>query len=338
MTDAITDAVMAHDVVVERLGVLANASLGLWDVPQGASARLINLSENATYIVERASDYRSVLRVHRENYHTVNAIACELSWMRALSREAGVITPPSIPGRDGNRIQTARVEGLPAPRHMVMFEFIEGEEPDEDADLVAPFEELGEISAKTHAHSVGWVRPANFERLIWDFDHILGPEPTWGDWRAAPAMDRAAQAVLERQEAVIGRRLRAFGMARERYGLIHADMRLANLLVHGGSTRLIDFDDCGLGWHLYDFATGVSFMEDHPQVPLLKEAWVRGYRKARELCAADEAEIDTFVMLRRMALLAWIGSHAETDLAQERGPDFTRVSVELAETYLTQFG
>ena len=43
-------------------------------------------------------------------------------------------------------------------------------------------------------------------------------------------------------------------------------------------------------------------------------------------------------MLRRMALLAWIGSHAETDLARERGPDFTRVSVELAETYLTRFG
>jgi hypothetical protein len=36
--------------------------------------------------------------------------------------------------------------------------------------------------------------------------------------------------------------------------------------------------------------------------------------------------------------LAWIGSHAETDLAKEQGPDFTRVSVELAEDYLKTFG
>ena len=34
---------------------------------------------------------------------------------------------------------------------------------------------------------------------------------------------------------------------------------------------------------------------------------------------ADEAEIPTFLMLRRLLILAWIGSHAETDLARELG-------------------
>lgn len=331
------DSAISHEVLVERLATLANRSLGLWNVPEGASARLINLSENATYLVEGASEHRSVLRVHRENYHTERAIESELAWMRALNAEGGVITPPTIAGRDGRIVQKAGVEGLPDPRYMVMFEFIEGEEPREDQDLIAPFEELGEITAKTHLHSMRWPLPETFERLIWDYEHILGADPTWGNWRAAPAMDAAARAVLEEQEAVIKRRLEAFGMGPERYGLIHADMRLANLLVHRGSTRLIDFDDSGFGWHLYDFATGVSFIEDHPDLPALKEAWVRGYRKARDLPAEDEAEIDTFVMLRRMALLAWIGSHSETDLAQEQGPDFTRVSVELAERYLARF-
>lgn len=329
---------LTHDQLVERLAALANQSLGLWDIPSGASARLINLSENATYLVEGPESYRSVLRVHRENYHSKNAIECELSWMRALTAEGAVVTPPSIPGRDGETIQTAGIEGLPNPRHMVLFTFVEGEEPDENADLVAPFEELGEIAARTHEHSVAWRRPDSFERLVWDYDHILGSQPTWGDWRAAPAMDAAAKALLERQDQVIRRRLEAFGKGPERYGLIHADMRLANLLIHNGSTRLIDFDDCGLGWFMYDFAAGVSFIEDHPQLPALKESWVRGYRKVRALPAEDEAEIDSFVMLRRMALLAWIGSHSETDLAKEQGPAFTRVSVELAERYLSDFG
>ena len=142
------DAAMSHDILVERLHALANGSLDLWDVPQGSTARLINLSENATYLVEGPGGYRSVLRVHREDYHTVNAIGCELAWMAALAHDGGIETPPAIPGRDGALIQTAGIDGLPRPRQMVMFTFIEGVEPDENADLVGPFEELGEIAAR----------------------------------------------------------------------------------------------------------------------------------------------------------------------------------------------
>ena len=35
------------------------------------------------------------------------------------------------------------------------------------------------------------------------------------------------------------------------------------------------------------------------------------YRSVHPLSEEDEAEIDTFIMLRRMALLAWISSHIE---------------------------
>ena len=57
----------------------------------------------------------------------------------------------------------------------------------------------------------------------------------------------------------------AYGQGRERFGLVHADIRLANLLVDGDHVRVIDFDDCGLSWFMYDFATTVSFIEDHPR-------------------------------------------------------------------------
>ncbi len=87
---------MPHDELVACLAELANASLGLWDVPRDAHARLINLSENATYLVEASGGYKSILRVHREGYHTYRAIECELEWMEALGLEGGVVTPPII--------------------------------------------------------------------------------------------------------------------------------------------------------------------------------------------------------------------------------------------------
>jgi Ser/Thr protein kinase RdoA (MazF antagonist) len=242
-----------------------------------------------------------------------------------------------MPGRDGAAIQTAAGGRLVRPRHMVMFRFIEGIEPDETMDLARPFVRLGEISARLHEHVLHWQRPAGFERLVWDADHIFLPGANWGDWRAAPAMDAPTRAVLERLERAVRRRLAAFGKAPTRFNLIHADIRLANLLIEEGSTRVIDFDDCGFGWFLYDVATTVSFVEDHPKVPEWIAAWCEGYRRVRPLPAADEAEIPTFVLMRRMALLAWIGSHAETDLAKAQGPAFTRVSADLAEDYLARF-
>ena len=50
----------------------------------------------------------------------------------------------------------------------------------------------------------------------------------------------------------------------------------------GEHVRVIDFDDCGLSWFMYDFATTVSFIEDHPDVPALTQAWVDGYRSVAD--------------------------------------------------------
>ena len=316
---------------------LAGGALHLWNAPADAGLRLINLSENATFLIEAGGGYRSVLRVHREGYHSRRAIECELAWMEALASEGGVETPRATPGANGEAIQEWG-DDVHGRRRMVMFEFVEGVEPDPDSDLVVPFRQLGAIAARTHVHSRKWKRPEPFERLVWDDEAVFGGAANWGDWRAAPGVDDARRRVIESAESLLRRRLAAYGRTAGRYGLIHADMRLANLLVDEGRTRLIDFDDCGLGWFMYDFAAGISFMEHHPQVPELRRSWLDGYRGVRALDKADEDEIDSFVMLRRMALLAWIGSHGGTDLARAQAPHFAEGTALMAERYLGDFG
>ncbi|WP_424934345.1 phosphotransferase enzyme family protein [Amaricoccus macauensis] len=317
-----------------HLNGLANDALSLWDLPAGASARLINVSENATYLVEAPGGHRSVLRVHREGYHTRRAIECELAWIDALGAEGVVTTPGYFIGRDGSPIQEAKAPGLSVPRFMVLFQFVEGEAPDESGDIGDRFEQLGAIAARCHVHAMSWTKPEPFERLTWDVDAVFGANPTWGNWRDAPEVTPEVRAILEEVETTIRARLAAYGKAPDRYNLIHADMRLANLLVDETGTRLIDFDDCGHGWFMYDFAAAISFIEDDPRIPDFKSAWIRGYQSVRPLGDACLAEIDTFIMLRRMALLAWIGSHIEAPEPQALAAGFAATTARLGQEWM----
>ena len=330
--DALTeDARKAH------LEAVARRALACWKLPADTALNLLNISENATYRVDPAGAAPLVLRVHRTGYHTLNGVLSELAWMKALQEQAGVETPQAIAAADGTLVQCIDSPALDEQRMVVMFGFIAGREPDQSA-LAAPFRRLGAIAARMHGHARSWQRPSWFERLAWDYEHAIGAHGNWGRWQDGLGLDAEARAVLGELDTLIGLRLERFGKGPERYGLIHADLRLANLLETEDDTRVIDFDDAGEGWFLYDLATALSFMEDRADVHELIDAWVAGYRTVAPLDAEDVAEIPTFLMLRRLAIVAWIGSHAETDLARELGQPFTAASVPLARRYIARFG
>lgn len=290
-----------------------------------ATATLINVSENTTYLVDDGGA-STILRVHRPGYHAVDSIRSELAWLTALREEAGISTPRVIPATDGSLV----VEG---PRNCVMFEYLTGTEPPEHR-LVEDFEELGAITARMHLHARAWRRPPGFTRFTWDYDAAFGAEARWGRWQDGQGVGHAEREIFGRLDKTLRTRLARYGTDRERFGLIHADLRLANLLTDGLRTSVIDFDDCGFGWYLYDLGAALSFIEHYPQVPAMIEAWTRGYRTVCDLPAEDEREIWTFVMFRRLLLVAWIGSHSTVDVARELGAGYTQGSCELAERYL----
>jgi Ser/Thr protein kinase RdoA (MazF antagonist) len=319
-----------------RLETLARSALPAYGIADDAPLTLLTISENATYAVDDPDRGRSVLRIHRPGYHSRAAIESELAWIEALRTGGVVATPAVLAARDGARVVVARhPDG--ETRHGVRFAWVDGVEPHGER-LVDDFRELGEVTARLHAHARGWARPACFTRFRWDAETSIGAAGHWGRWQQGLAVGPAEREVLGRLSAALTGRLRAFGDGPDRFGLVHADLRLANLLVDptgAAPVTVIDFDDCGFGWYLYDLGSSLSFIEHDPRVPELIDAWVAGYRRVAPLSAADVAELPTFVLLRRLLLVAWIGSHADTDLARHMGADFTATSCDLAEAYLT---
>ncbi len=318
---------------------LAETALGHYALPASASVRMINLSENATFKAEDDNTARSwALRIHRDGYHSKNAIASELAWAKALRASGTAVTPMPLPGLNGEEIQQVSHASLPRSRHVVLFDWETGIEPSEEKDdLHAPFVVLGETAAQMHLHTQTWDTPENFERLTWDFDTSIGAIPHWGHWQDGMGLDQSRKRLFGDTVDLIGQRLQSFGKSSARFGLVHCDMRLANLLFDGATTKVIDFDDCGFSWFMYDCATTVSFFEEKPQVSELVKSWVQGYRKISDLPHEDEVEIPTFIMLRRLLLIAWIGSHSETDLAQSMGVAYSHATDDLCRKYLAEF-
>jgi Ser/Thr protein kinase RdoA (MazF antagonist) len=310
---------------------LATEALTRYGLSPDATAELCNVSENHTYRVEDPDKGTFALRVHRPGYRTAHQIESELDWVDALREDGAVDTCVPVAAPTGERVVDL------GTHNVVLWEWLPGAEPDPEGDeVIAGFRMLGAVSARMHAHARAWKPSTGFDRPVWDFPHTLGADGYWGLWQDGLGIGPEERALLERLAATIESRLRAYGKGDDRFGLVHADIRLANLLVDDGHVRVIDFDDCGFAWFMYDFATTVSFMEDHPRVPELREAWLDGYRSVAPLDAADEAELDTFVMLRRLLLVAWIGSHHTfATEAAELGAGFTSVTCELAERYLS---
>jgi Ser/Thr protein kinase RdoA (MazF antagonist) len=313
-------------------------ALSLYGLPPNATVRLISRSENEIYKIEASSGRRWSLRVQRPGYQSKNALASEIAWLVALRNDGVVATPVPIAGRNGEWVQRVRGGGASEARNVVLFAWEDGHQPTVGMDLRPCLKSLGAITAKMHAHSAAWQRPEGFERFTWDFEAALGESPRWGRWRDGLGMNATRLDLFGRTVDLIRARLERYGRGPDRFGLAHCDLRLANLLLHEGTVKVIDFDDCGFSWYMYDAATLMSFYEHLPGVPGLIEHWLEGYRTVRPVAKGDEEEIPTFVMLRRLLLVAWVGSHVETDLARSLGVAYTEQTVGLCSDYLRRFG
>lgn len=327
-----------NEQFVERLAKGVESLLPGWGMSPESDIRLLTLSENATFLVKDPDHSNPIIvRVHRPDYHTEKEILSELHWIQALLDEAIVKAPSPLPLLNGSLIALFDDEGH--KRYVVAFEFLPGEEPSaEENGLVAGFEILGAISARLHKHASAWTVPKGFQRKSWTFETTFCENPLWGDWRDAIDLTHEGQAILEQLCTLLEKQLKEYGQGSDRFGLVHADLRLANLLLDDGKLAVIDFDDCGFGWFMYDFASAISFYETEPYIPQLQAAWLKGYRSVSSLSQEHENMVPTFILFRRLLLTAWIASHAETETAKDAGlGEYTQGTVELAKAYLEEY-
>ena len=325
-----------------RYEALVRRALPLWGIDRDSALSLLKLRENAVYAVtNRAANEKLVIRVHRAGYHSDAELRSEWQWITGL-KEYGVLTPEPRWSRNGRMFEIVEAPGVPEPRQVDIVDWIEGEQlgsveeglEGSPEQVRARFATLGATMAKMHNQAQHWQAPQGFTRHAWDVDGLTGAEPFWGRFWELPALGaRQRDMMLEVRD-----RLRAglteLGTAPDIYGVIHADLVFENVLTGADGIRVIDFDDCGYGWHLFDIATSIIFLHGTGHFAMAKEALVAGYRQNRPLPDDHLAWFPVLLMARATTYLGWMHTRSETETAREMTPYIIDLVCSLAEEYL----
>jgi aminoglycoside phosphotransferase (APT) family kinase protein len=106
--------------------------------------------------------------------------------------------------------------------------------------------------------------------------------------------------VLTDARARVRERLEAFGKGSDRWGLLHGDFLPENVLVAADGLRLIDFDDCGDGWYVFELATGLF-----PLVVETRTPCVAPTSRLPQRARARRAPARFPIMARTLSYLGW---------------------------------
>lgn len=279
-----------------------------------APPRLVQISENIVFEARLARGERVALRLHRPGYQDEAAILAELEFMRALAA-AGMTVPEPVAMDDGGLI--GRGEG----RLASCVRWIDGVPvgPAVGASAADPmarrrlFAAIGELLGRLHDAADGWAGAAALARWHWDGEGLLGEAPHWGRVWDNPLLPAGGRDLLLQARAMAVARLGRIAPRAPEYGPIHADVLGDNLLATACGLVLIDFDDCGHGYRLYDLATALVKHLEEPDLPALVAALIRGYAAVRPLPEVTGPDLGFFVMLRAFASAGWIDTRAGCD-------------------------
>jgi len=317
MFDELTAAEQA-----ERLGNLAKKALESYPFKQ-AQIQLITHGENTVFSVilpnsslEDREDNpycsdRFILRIHRANYLSVEAIESELSWLHFLCHEAKLPVPEPISTADEKLWTLARSSEIPEPRVCSLTRWVKGRSLADERRAsrlkLENFEAIGRLMGKLHDQAENWSLPANFTRPRWDWNGLFGEGAGYSNdgalvWELTPPPYRSLfEAVSEKVKKVMA----FLGEEKEQFGLIHGDLWLGNLLVCGDEIRPIDFADCGFGYWGYDLARFLSDFSYSQNFSLYLDKVLSGYTQIRAFPEEQLTHLHTLIAAQQVALALW---------------------------------
>ena len=309
------------------MNAIVEQALTLWGMA-GAHYALVAERENAVFKV--TTDHGCLaLRLHRKGYRTDQELWSELKWMEVAAR-GGIDVPKPVPSPYGkvlHAIDGVQVDVLTWLSGAPLADLFDTLGPNDRADV---FYAVGQQMAHLHDISDAWAPPTEFHRCAWNQAGLLGAAPLWGRFWENPTLTNQDRALLTQFRATAQADLARMESTLD-YGLIHADLVSANIMLDGTHVRLIDFDDGGFGFRLFEIATTLLKFMAEPDYDHLRTALIQGYTSVR---AINLGALDLFLALRAATYVGWAITRQTHDNTADRTTRFIAAARQRARAYL----
>ena len=294
----------------------------------GAQTQLVANRENSVFKISTQSN-NFALRLHRPGYRTNQELWSELKWMEAMAA-GGIVVPAPIKSMSGkvlHSIDGIQVDVLTWLSGRTMGETILSLQP---AGRMSLFHNLGRTMAQLHEVSDNWKLPKKFRRCNWDRKGLLGEKPLWDRFWDNPALSAEDRKIFLQARDKANVELSNMEHQLD-YGLIHADLVSDNILIDGNHLQIIDFDDGGFGFRLFELATTLVKFVSQEDYSTLRDSLLEGYKSLRPL---DFSALNLFILLRATSYIGWNIARMDEENATLRNDKFIGTARHLAEIYL----
>ncbi len=286
------------------MAVLARNALAAYDVTIDRLT-LLGRHQNLMFKLVTTDGRRYAVRVNLPGMRSELDIASEMTWLAALERDTDLVVPRPLPTRDGRLMTVATAEGVPEPRAVAVFDWIDGRTVGDSLGRPVA-RQMGEALGRLQDHADRFVPPAAFTDLRLDSAWVFGKEPRalaetgtdalWTDQRRGLVRRAAAhtQAVID-----------ALHADRSALRFLHIDLHSGNVMRIPDGLAVLDFDDSQWAHPAQDVGIPLFYFWVRENGERLVAAFLEGYASVRGN-APDRRLLHQLIAGRQLDLLAFI--------------------------------
>ncbi len=275
-----------------RLHIVAEEALKRYGLSD-ARLRVLAQGHNQVYRVDVPTKGRFVLRMNTRSRISDSAIVSQLNWLKALAPDATLVVPEPVPLPDGALYTTVEVAGVPQPWRCVVLRWVDGRHA--RTATPAHMAAMGRTIAHLHRQSRQFGLPPGFTCPRYDWAHLFGPTSLLGSTYGHTLMCPEDYTVLLRARDKISAAMRAWGEQPNYFGIIHGDLSTSNFVFQQGQAHLIDFDEFGLGYYLFDLMCTLMWSVDRDDYRVLRDALLSAYQRVQPLPQTTSEQLDVFL-------------------------------------------
>jgi Ser/Thr protein kinase RdoA (MazF antagonist) len=271
----------------------------------------VNHGENTVFKVFSTNGKKFMLRIHRHNYHTEGAINEELAWLALLSKQKFLVPKP-MKSKKGKYLLNLFHPYVGQARFCSLFDWIDGRFLNKTVSAKQLYQ-TGRLIAQLQLNTP---KAKVNHRRYWTPEGLAGTPTTFGNLDDIPILTAQQQKLATRARKIVFKNLKAYRKKfPKRMGLIHADLHFGNAFFTSKGLAAIDFDDCGLGFHIYDLVVpflSVSHDRDSKEkLNTYKKSLFEGYRSVKTLDEQDEKIFRHLLQARKLIMISWLYSRSD---------------------------